>query len=92
MKNEYKPALEKAGVTQFHVSRPIFGAANINQIDSIRMLKDFGEIDGGPILNQKLGADVVKALNAKASGLVQSTRVNSRALRRSDGVRSLATD
>ena len=71
MKNDYKPALEKAGVTQLRVSRPIFGAAN-NQIESIRMLKDFAEIDGGPILN-KLGADTASAINAKAAGLVRTS-------------------
>jgi hypothetical protein len=75
MKTDYKPALEKAGVTQFRASRPIFGAANINTVETIRMLKDFSEIDGGPILNQKLGADAVRAMNAKVSGIVQSTRV-----------------
>jgi hypothetical protein len=75
MKNDYKPALEKAGVTQFRAARPIFGAPSNNMVESIRMLKDFGEIDGGPILNQKLGADAVRALNAKVGGIVQGTRV-----------------
>jgi hypothetical protein len=73
LKNDYKPALEKAGVTEFRVSRPVFGAAS-NQIETIRMMKDFAEIDGGPILNQKLGADAVRALNAKSNGLVVSSR------------------
>jgi hypothetical protein len=38
------------------------------------MMKDFAEIDGGPIVNQKLGADAVRAMNAKSNGLVQSSR------------------
>jgi hypothetical protein len=75
MKNDYKPALEKAGVTQFRAARPIFGAPSNNMVESIRLLKDFAEIDGGPILNQKLGADAVRALNAKVSGIVQGTRI-----------------
>jgi hypothetical protein len=75
MKSDMKPALEKAGVTQYHVARPIFGAPNLNMVESIRMVKDFAEIDGGPILNQKLGADAVRAMNAKVAGIVQSTRV-----------------
>jgi len=75
MKNDYKPALEKAGVTQFRVDRPIFGAASTNQIETVRMMKDFGEIDEGPLLNHKLGADAARALNAKVSGMVQSTRI-----------------
>jgi hypothetical protein len=73
LKNDYKPALEKAGVTVFRVSRPVFGVAS-NQIETLRMMKDFAEIDGGPILNQKLGADAVRALNAKSNGLVVSSR------------------
>jgi hypothetical protein len=75
MKSDLKPALEKAGVTQYRVARPIFGAPSSNMVESIRMVKDFGEIDGGPILNQKLGADAVRAMNAKVSGIVQGTRI-----------------
>jgi hypothetical protein len=44
-------------------------------VETVRFVKDFAEIDGGPILNQKLGADAVRAMNAKVSGIVQSTRV-----------------
>ena|ERR1700676_3891655 len=72
LKNDYKPAMEKAGVTQLRVSRPIFGLPG-GEIQTIRMLKDFGEIDGGPILNQKLGADGARALNAKTNGMVRAT-------------------
>ena len=75
MKSDLKPAMEKAGVTQYRVSRPLFGAPNSSMVESVRMVKDFAEIDGGPILNQKLGADAVRAMNAKVSGIVQSTRV-----------------
>jgi hypothetical protein len=75
MKSDYKPALEKAGVTQLRVSRPVFGAANTNQIETVRMMKDFSELDGGPYLIQKLGADAARALNAKVSGIVQATRI-----------------
>ncbi len=72
MKNDLKPALEKAGVTQLRVSRPIFGVPG-GEVQTIRMLKDFAEIDGGPILNQKLGADAARALNAKTNGMVRAT-------------------
>jgi hypothetical protein len=40
------------------------------------MIKDFAEIDGGPILNQKLGADAARALNAKTNGMVRATTIN----------------
>jgi len=72
MKNDLKPALEKAGVTQFRVSRPIFGVPG-GEIQTIRMMKDFAEIDGGPFLTQKLGADGARALNAKTNGMVRAT-------------------
>jgi hypothetical protein len=72
LKNDYKPALEKAGVTQLRVSRPIFGVPS-GEVQTIRMMKDFAEIDGGPLLTQKLGADGARALNAKTNGMVRAT-------------------
>jgi hypothetical protein len=72
MKNDWKPAMEKGGVTQLRVSRPIFGLPG-GEVQTVRMLKDFAEIDGGPILNQKLGADAARALNAKTNGMVRAT-------------------
>jgi hypothetical protein len=72
LKNDWKPAMEKAGVTQVRVSRPIFGLPG-GEIQTVRMLKDFAEIDAGPILNQKLGADAARALNAKTNGMVRAT-------------------
>ena len=72
MKNDWKPAMEKAGVTQLRVSRPIFGVPG-GEVQTVRMLKDFAEIDGGPILNQKLGAEAARALNAKTNGMVRAT-------------------
>jgi hypothetical protein len=72
LKNDYKPAMEKAGVTQLRASRPIFGLP-AGEVETIRMMKDFGEIDGGPILTQKLGADAARALNAKTNGMVRAT-------------------
>jgi hypothetical protein len=64
--------MEKAGVTQLRVSRPIFGLP-ANEVQTVRMIKDFAEIDGGPILQQKLGADGARALNAKTNGMVRAT-------------------
>jgi hypothetical protein len=75
LKNDWKPAMEKAGVTQLRVSRPIFGLPS-NEIQTVRMIKDFAEIDAGPILQQKLGADAARALNAKTNGMVRATTIN----------------
>ena len=72
LKNDYKPALEKAGVTQLRVSRPIFGLPG-GEVQTVRMMKNFAEIDAGPLLTQKLGADGARALNAKTNGLVRAT-------------------
>jgi hypothetical protein len=72
LKNDWKPAIEKAGVTQVRVSRPIFGVPG-GEIQTVMMLKSFSEIDGGPLLTQKLGADAARALNAKTNGMVRAT-------------------
>jgi hypothetical protein len=75
LKNDWKPAMEKAGVTQLRVSRPIFGLPG-GEVQTVRMIKDFAEIDGGPILQQKLGADGARALNAKTNGMVRATTIS----------------
>jgi hypothetical protein len=72
LKNDWKPAMEKAGVTQLRVSRPIFGLPG-GEVQTARMMKSFAEIDAGPILTQKLGADGARALNAKTNGMVRAT-------------------
>ena len=50
MKNDWKPAMEKAGVTQLRVSRPIFGVPG-GEVQTLRMLKDFAEIDGAEMID-----------------------------------------
>ena len=74
LKNDYKPALEKAGVTQLRVSRPIFGLP-AGEVQTVRLMKNFAEIDAGPILTQKLGAEGARALNAKTTGMVRATTI-----------------
>jgi hypothetical protein len=72
VKNEYLPALEKAGVARFFVSRPIFGAEG-GEVVSSRMLKNLAEIDGGPVLTRALGEEGARTVNAKSVPLVRSS-------------------
>jgi len=76
LKDDYRPALEKAGVARFRASIIVFGAAG-GEIVSMRMLKNLAEIDGGSILTRALGSDGARAVSAKAATLVigTSTRI-----------------
>jgi hypothetical protein len=72
LENDYRPALEKAGVAHFVVSRPIFGGEG-GEVVSSRMLKNLAEIDGGPILTRALGEAGALAVNARSVPLVRSS-------------------
>jgi hypothetical protein len=72
LRNDYRPALEKADVAHFQVSQPIFGAS-AGEIVTRRMLKNLGEIDEGPILSKALNEDDARAVAAKAALLVSSS-------------------
>lgn len=72
LKDEYRPALEKAGVEGFHVSILVFGAAG-GEIVSMRMLKNLAEIDEGSILTRALGSDEARTVSAKGASLVLGT-------------------
>ena len=76
LKNEYRPALEKAGVAGFRLSIVVFGAEG-GEIISMRMLKDLAEIDGGSILTRALGSDRAREVSAKGAALAsaKSTRI-----------------
>lgn len=75
LKNDLKPAYEKGGVTWFRVSTPVFGGPP-GVVDTVRMLKNLGEIDGGPALTRFLGADAARAMNAKAQALTRGPSQN----------------
>jgi hypothetical protein len=72
IKNDYRPALEKAGVRRFHVSQPIFGAA-AGEIVTMRMLKNLAEIDGGAVLSRALSNEEARDIAAKAAAIVSSS-------------------
>jgi hypothetical protein len=75
LKNDYKPAMEKAGVTWLRASRPVFGAPQGTYVETVRALKNLAEIDGGPILNKALGVEGARALNAKVGSIVRSSSI-----------------
>ena len=72
LQNDYRPALEKAGVAHFQVSQPIFGA-EAGEIVTRRMLKNLGEIDGGTVLSKALNDEDARSVAAKGVALVSSS-------------------
>jgi len=72
LRNDYRPALEKAGVTRFQVSQPIFGAA-AGEILIRRMLRNLAEIDEGAVLSKALKEEEVRAIAAKSAAMVSSS-------------------
>jgi hypothetical protein len=70
LKNELKPVLEKGGVTFYRASAPVFGGP-AGTVETLRMLKNLAEIDGGPIQTKVLGAAGAQALAAKAAVLTR---------------------
>jgi hypothetical protein len=75
VKSEVKPVLEKGGVTWYRVSAPTFGGP-AGTVETMRMLKNRGEIDGGPIQTRVLGAAGAQALAAKAASLTRGPSQN----------------
>ena len=78
LKDDYRPALEKAGVAHFQVSRPIFGAA-AGEIVIMRMLKNLAEVDAGAVLSRALSDQKAREIAAKCVPLVSSS--NTRIIR-----------
>ena len=72
LRNDYLPALEKAGVPHFFVSRPIFGGEG-GEVVSSRVLKNLAEIDDGPVLTKALGEEGARTANARSFPLVRSS-------------------
>ena len=72
LQNDYRPALEKAGVAHFQVSQSIFGTA-AGEVVTRRMLKSFGEVDEGPVLSKALNEEEARAVAAKAAPLVSAS-------------------
>jgi hypothetical protein len=72
LKQDYRPALEKVGVTGFRVAIAVFGSSG-GEVVSMRMLRSLAEIDEGSILSRALGDDGARAVIARATGMVGTT-------------------
>jgi hypothetical protein len=72
LRNDYRPALEKAGVAHFQVSQPVFGAV-AGEIVTTRMLNNLAEIDLGPVLSKALSDEEARAIASKSVPLLSSS-------------------
>jgi hypothetical protein len=72
MKDDYLPAMKKADVANFWVSRPIFGG-DLDERYTVRPMHKLAELDGGPLTTKALGAEKARELNVKMSKIVEST-------------------
>lgn len=75
LKNDLKPVLEKGGTTFYRVSSSTFGGP-AGTVETFRMLKNLGEIDGGPLQTKVLGAAGAQALAAKGAPLTRGPAQN----------------
>jgi hypothetical protein len=71
MKNEYLPAVKKAEVKNFWVSRTVFGG-DPNERVTVRLMKNMAEIDNGPVITKALGEEGARKLMSGATGIVGS--------------------
>lgn len=71
MKNEYLPAVKKAEIKNFWVSRTVFGG-DPNERVTVRLMKNMAEIDNGPVITKALGAEGARKLMSGATGIVGS--------------------
>ena len=72
LRDDYRPALEKAGVVRFQVSQPVFGAV-AGEIVTTRMLNRLADIDLGPVLTKALNDEEARAMAAKSVAFVTSS-------------------
>ncbi len=71
MKDDYVPAMSKAGLANFWVSRPIFGG-NLEERTTVRPLHKLAELDEGPLTTKALGAEKARAMTMKQAKIVES--------------------
>ena len=71
MKNEYLPAIKKAEVKNFWVSQTMFGG-DPNERIIVRIVKNMGEFDAGPVLTKTVGEEGARKLRARSAGIVDS--------------------
>jgi hypothetical protein len=74
LKDEFKPVIEKGGVDLWLVYRHVFGS-EANQITTIRSIRNYAELDAGPLAARVLGPQAASILSAKTDLLLESTRI-----------------
>ena len=71
LKNDYVPALKKAEPAGYMVHQTVFGG-NANDWVTLLLIKKFGDLDAGPMLNRAVGEEAASKIIAKAAGIVIS--------------------
>jgi hypothetical protein len=74
LKEEMKPVMAKADVDRWLVYRDIFGAEH-TQIVTVRSMKNWAEIDAGPIAKRLLSAPDYAKVTEKGNALTESTSI-----------------
>ncbi|MFY9727876.1 MAG: hypothetical protein WAJ87_20440 [Bryobacteraceae bacterium] len=75
LKEEIKPVMQKAGVDWWLVYRDIFGAER-TQITTVRSMKNWAEIDAGPVTRRLLSPPEYTRVTDKGNALVESTTIS----------------
>jgi hypothetical protein len=74
LKDEFKPLIERSGVGIWLVYRHVFGSET-SQITTIRSIKNYAELDAGPLAARLLGPQAASILSAKTDLLAESSRI-----------------
>ena len=74
LKEEIKPVMQKAGVDWWLVYRDIFGAEH-TQITTVRSMKNWAEIDAGPITRRLLSPPEYTRVTDKGNALIESSTI-----------------
>ncbi len=74
LKEEGKPIMQKAGVDWWLVYRPIFGAEH-TEVTTVRSLKNWAEIDAGPIARRLLSPPDYARYTEKGQALIESSSI-----------------
>ena len=74
LKEEMKPVVQKAGADWWLVYRDIFGSEH-TQITTVRSMKNWAEIDAGPITRRFLSPPEYTRVTAKGNALIESSTI-----------------
>jgi hypothetical protein len=74
LKEEMKPVMQKAGVDWWLVYRDIFGAGH-TQITTVRSMKNWAEIDAGPLTRRLLSPSDYSRITDKGNALAESSTI-----------------